>query len=196
MVVVMYEFPDGFPRLPWCRVFFCVHLLVFERSPEPFNVYVIHSPILAVHANPDVGVLQYAGVLWAREVTALVAVPDFRRRLAQGRLRGFYHKIHLQCLVQFPADNIAGVPVNHSHQIHPSVLETDIRDIHRPDMIGMTGCHPSQKIGIDLMRQVAFAQVRARTDTGDAHIPHTAHHAFAVDDPAFPPQNRRDVSAA
>ena len=104
-------------RLFRAGVLFQVDLLVLDGAPEPFGKDIVGGPAFAVHADLDTGRQQQLRVLWAGEMTALVAVPDQRRRLGQGSLGGRQDEGHLQRLAEFPSDDVAREPVNDRYQV-------------------------------------------------------------------------------
>src|ERR1700692_1360793 len=76
-------------RFSYRCIVFQVHLLVFERSPQPLDKDVVHTAPPAVHADGDLPRRQLAGELLAGELRTLVAVKDVRPSPAQRRLRSF-----------------------------------------------------------------------------------------------------------
>src|SRR6185312_14649660 len=53
-----------------------IHLLVLDRSPEPFDEDVVPPRASAIHADGDAGLEQHAGEVVAGELRALVGVED------------------------------------------------------------------------------------------------------------------------
>lgn len=87
-------------------------------------------------------------------MTALVAVEYFGRPTCQCPLHSIQNKVHFQCLVQFPADDIAGIPVDDGGEIHPVILKSDICNINTPHLIGTGDGQTFQQIGIDTVLQI------------------------------------------
>jgi hypothetical protein len=61
--------------------------LVFERSPQAFDKDIVHPASATVDADPDLGILEHRGEVEAGELTALIAVKDFRAAQARQRFR-------------------------------------------------------------------------------------------------------------
>ena len=120
--------------------------------------------------------------LRARKVTALIAIPNRGRALLQGLTDRIQHKRLFERIVKRPTDNVAGVQIQHRHQIHPPRCQADIRDINRPDMIRLAGRDAPQQVRIDAMLASAAAQIWPWADPDDAHLAHVPLHGFAIDD--------------
>lgn len=88
-----------------------IHLLIFERPPEPLGKDVVQRPATSIHADLDASRFQPLGVLWAGEMAPLIAVPNGRGRQRQRLLHTLQHKGDLQRVIQRPADHVARKPV-------------------------------------------------------------------------------------
>ena len=108
------------PRFFWIGIIVQVNLFVFERAPEAFGADVIQRAPFAIHTEAHAGLLEPLRVLRRREMRALIAVPDFRCRLAQRALDRHHHKGHFQAFIQLPTQDVTAVPINHGHQIEPA----------------------------------------------------------------------------
>ena len=153
-------------------------LFVFEASPEALGEDIVESPAFSIHTDlniPGFKALQVAGT---GEMASLVAIPDRGSGKGESPIHAVQNKGDLQGVIQFPGDDIPREPVNCCHQIHPSVEKSDIRDIDAPDMMGRAGDHVPEKIGIDPVLKVPFAEIGARMNPFDAHLPHGCLDAF------------------
>ena len=56
----------------------------------------------------------------------LLAVENHRPGTGQSLLHGLQHERHLQALAEAPVHDVAAIPVDDSHEIHPSAFEADI----------------------------------------------------------------------
>src|SRR5512138_537913 len=89
------------------------HFLVLECAPQSFCENIVHGASSPVHADLDLFALQALQIFGASEMTTLVAIPDFGLGLPQGIVHSSEYKIHFQGLAERPADDIAGIPVQH-----------------------------------------------------------------------------------
>ena len=60
------------------RVFLEIDFFIFDTAPQPFDEDIVETPTPAIHADPDVGVLQATGESQRRELGALVGIEDLR----------------------------------------------------------------------------------------------------------------------
>src|SRR5919202_5295745 len=87
LLVVVGEVPtQPVARLPRRSILAQIDLLVLDRPPQAFDEDVVQGPAFAIHTDLDLGIQQQLGVLWAREVAPLIAVPDRRRAWANARV--------------------------------------------------------------------------------------------------------------
>lgn len=114
-----------------------VNLIVLEAAPETLNDDVVRGTAFTVHADSNLVLLQQIDILWTRKMTALVAVDNHRLTPRQYSIHGLQNEPDLQALVKLPIDDITGVPVHDGVQVHPAVLHPNVRNIHRPDLIGL-----------------------------------------------------------
>lgn len=76
-----------------------VDVLLFQRSPEAFNEYVVVVPTLAVHGEPCRASLssEYAGELFWRVLAALIRIEHFRPAVRVDRFaHGLLAKVRWQ----------------------------------------------------------------------------------------------------
>ncbi len=65
-------------------VVFGINIFIFHGAPEPLDKDIVESPPPAIHADPNIGLLQSGGECSAGQLSALVAIKDFRLTLGQG----------------------------------------------------------------------------------------------------------------
>ena len=126
---------------------------------------VVQGTSFAIHADRHGGVLEQGKVLRASEMAPLVAVPDGGGGLGQRALRRLQDKGQLG-QVQFPADHIAGVPVEHGDQVEPAHLHLYLGDVAAPGVIG-PGAGPHGVAGKDTPDGGAQAYSECYITTGD-----------------------------
>lgn len=131
-----------------------------------------------------------------QEVSGLVAtVEDFCRRVQVGLADATFEQ--RRQLVELLIDRV--IVANGDVEIH-YVIPTAPRSEHvrfchlrsdyfdAPDVVRVARRDISQQVRIDLMLQITLAQVGARADTSDTHLPHVALHRLAVDRQPLPSQ--------
>lgn len=89
-----------------------VHLLAFDRAPQPLDEDVVEHPAAAIHADPNALALERAGECFAGEQQAQVALEDRRAAARQGS-NGEY-SLHMR-ITHFSCQFVGSVGlVNHS----------------------------------------------------------------------------------
>src|SRR5450759_5614495 len=73
-VVEYHPFADAGARLMAARICFDMHLLVFERAPDPLDENVVHPAASSIHRDADAGSLELAREGRAGELRPLVGV--------------------------------------------------------------------------------------------------------------------------
>lgn len=132
LVVVLNEFSDGNPGLSRAGVFFCVHLLVYFTSPQ----YTDLLKEAGVRISMDGKNRAVDNIL-----AALVAVPDFRFCLPKSQFGGFQDEFNVERLFQLPTDDVARIPIDDGHQVHPAVLHPDVGNVDPPHVVVVAGLH-------------------------------------------------------
>jgi len=65
----------------WRAVLMQIHFFVFNGSPQPFCKDIVKCSSFSIHTNLYFCCLKELSVLWAGEMTALIAITNRRRRL-------------------------------------------------------------------------------------------------------------------
>jgi len=60
---------------------------------------------------------------------------------------------------QLPCYDMAAVPIKDCHEVTPTLLQSDVGDIHSPDMVGTAGDDASDEIGVYSMRGIGNARI-------------------------------------
>src|SRR5215213_9009806 len=157
-------------------------MLVFHTAPEPLDKDVVERSTFPIHTDLHAHRRKQLGVLWAGEVTSLIAVPNLRGRYCQRTIDRIQDERLLQCVIERPTHNIARIQIENGHQIHPASKETNIRDVNRPNMVWSCGDQIAQQIRVHLVLWIAPAEIRARANPGNPHLTHVALYGFAIDD--------------
>jgi|GEM_PF-3459578 len=98
-----------------------VDLLILHTAPQTLRKDVVKGTPFAIHADLDACGKQRLRDLRAREVTALIGIPNLRRGDCPRLGDGSTHKPELQCLIEGPTDDVATIPIEHGHQVEPAV---------------------------------------------------------------------------
>lgn len=86
----------------------------------------------------------------------------------------------IQCLIQLPTNNIAGIPVKYGDQVHQAFWYPDVGNVDSPHVVGPDDCKIPYEIGINAMLLVALAQVGAGIDGCKSRLPHILLNRIAV----------------
>ena len=156
-----------------------VNLFVFEASPESLGENIVEGSAFSIHADLNLLGLKSLQIAGACKVASLVAIPNRGRGKRESPVHTVQNKGHLQSVIKLLGNDIPRIPVDRCHQIHPSVEEPNIGDIDPPDMVGRAGNHLPEKVRIDPVLKIPFAEIGARVNAFDAHLPHGGLNAFA-----------------
>jgi len=173
-----------------------IDLVVLQATPEALDDDVVLGTAFAVHADPNLILFQQIDILWTREMAALVTVDNLRLTLRQRPFRGLQYEVDFKALVQLPVYDIARKPIHQGVQVHPAVLHSDIRDVHRPHLIRLCDEQLPEKIGIDPVLQITLAQIWARIDGHEPHFSHVAPYGVLMNAISISVHNRGNLPVA
>ena len=129
-----------------------VDLLVFDRTPEPFDEHVVPPRPLAIHRDGDFRLLQHCGEVDRGELRSLVGVEYVGFAITGKRLldcfdaEGCFHRDR-----QPPRQNSPAEPVHDGAEIDEAASHRNICQVHRPDLVGPGVRQLSQEVGIDFV---------------------------------------------
>jgi hypothetical protein len=142
--------PDRLARVRHAVVGAEIDLLVFDGPREALDEHIVPPRALAVHADTDLVPGQHAHEGLARELRALIRVEDLRPAVTRQRFlerrdaeRRFHRDRHA------PRQNTAREPLEHDRQVDEPARHWDVRDVHRPHLIGSRDLEPPQQIRMD-----------------------------------------------
>ena len=170
-----------YASITWGFVLVEIDILVLYGTPQPFDKDVVESPSPVVHADLGSGVEEDVSEFRTCEVAALIAVHDFWNGYFQGLVACIKNEVYLQRIVEFPAQNISGKPVDYRHQIEPVCPDRDICDVYRPHLIGMVDFKPLKKVRVYRIARLRFARVLAWINGLYAHFVHMVEHRLMID---------------
>ena len=153
-----------------------IDLLVLHRPPKPLDEHVVPPGALAVHADLDLVFGEHAGEGGAGKLRALVGVDDLG--LAVPRQRFFERldaEVGLHRYRDAPRQHPPREPVEHGGEIDKAFRHRNIRDVHRPDLVGPHDLHAAQEIRVDRVSRLWLR--RART-AAERLYPHPLHQRF------------------
>lgn len=73
-----------------------IHLLIFDRSPQPFDKDIVMGPSTPIHADPDSRLRQAPREREAGKLRSLIGVEDGPLAVRQGILQAVQAKARLQ----------------------------------------------------------------------------------------------------
>ena len=122
--------------LPAIAVGVQVHLLILDRSPEPFNENVVVATLSPRPADLDLLSLQSGHEAGCGELTALAGVEYLWSACAsQCHLKSLQTELRVQAVRELPAEHIPGEEIHDRYQVEESFLEGDGGDIGGPHLI-------------------------------------------------------------
>ena len=163
-----------------------IHLLIFDCSKKTFRDHVIESSSFPVHADENALFLKTLNREITREMASRIAVPHDGSCPKERFFYGTHDKPQFQALIKFPADEIAGGPVNDDDQIHPSSTKPDIANIDAPNLVGDQNRPVPEKAGKDPVLLVPPGKIGARMDSFDSPLSHVSLEGFSGNSLPFP----------
>ena len=106
------------------------------------------------------------------ELGALIRVEDIGSSNGECFVQSSDIEVDFQSSRKLSREYIAADPVHVCYQIEPAVFRPDVGNINTPDLVNLLNGFVSQKIGIDLVVRMGFAQTRLRVDSLDTHPSH------------------------
>ncbi len=159
LIIAMKVGGQPLPDLTCGLVSVRIHILIFHTAPQSLHKDVVESAAAAIHADFDIPIQQVLSVLWAGEMTSLIAIPNGWLCLGQSLVNGCQHKGYFQCVRQLPGHDTTRIPIQNSHQIKPIMTQADVSADNAPNMIGVTGGDMPQQVRINRVVRMALAEV-------------------------------------
>src|SRR5690554_2372742 len=148
-----------------------IDIFLFECTEPAFDMGVVCSSALTVHADLDLQALQCLHPMFTGELTALIGVDDLWESVSCNRLAKYLGlHVRLQRVRQRPAHDVAAVHVDDGRQVHEPFAHGDVRDVDGPDLVDLGDLAPTKQIRMDVLRFPQFRQVLARIDRLNAHL--------------------------
>ena len=114
-----------------------INLLVFDGFPKALDEHIVAPGSLAVHADGDPVFEKNAGEAGAGELAALIRVEDLWPAVTgQSFVQRLNAELDLHGDRQSPSEDPAAEPVDDGGEIDEAARHRDIRDVHRPDLVG------------------------------------------------------------
>ena len=163
-----------------------IDFLVLDRLPKPFDEDIVSPAALAVHADPDVAILEHLSKLGAGELAALVGIEDLGcAEAGKGFLQGVDAEIGAHADRHAPGEYPPARPVHDCCEIDEPTGHGHVGDIHRPHMIGAFDGQLPEQVRIDRVSGIAPRGIGFLVQSLDAHRPHQGRDVLATDEMAF-----------
>lgn len=134
-----------------------VDVIVFECPPQSLDEDVVEGSARTIHRDRHFSLFQDGGEGFGGELGTLVGVEDFRRAVeGQGLGEGCHAEVGGHGVGHSPGEHFPGVPVHDCHQKQETLLEGNVGDVRRPDLIGVIDPKVAQQVGIFRMGRVWF----------------------------------------
>lgn len=168
-------------EFPHRGILFQVEIFVLHTAPEALNEDVVEGPPVSVHADVDASGFQAAGEIRCRKLHALIRIEDRWRTPSQRLLQCLYTEGPVERVGELPSQHETTEPVKNRDQIHETVPHGYVGDVRRPDQIGSSDFQIAQQIGIDPVIPGGNRCLGPGVDRLQAHEPHQATDALAID---------------
>ena len=89
-------------------------------------------------------------------------------------------KVYLQGIIELPAQNVSGKPVDYRYQIEPVCPDRDVCDVYRPHLIWMFDFKPFKQVRVYRIVRFWFTRVLARINGLYAHFMHMIENRLVV----------------
>ena len=170
VVVVANVFLNAFIQFKTIIGWIEVNVIVFQRSPEPFDPYIVQGSSLAVHRDLYPLGLEVLGPEGTGVLAALVRVQDLRFTVrSNGFLQDFPAPGGGQRVADAPSDDFTAVYIHDCSQIHKAVTHRDVGDIRTTDLIRAGYCQTFQQIRFNEHLHAGLGQVFPPVDRLPSH---------------------------
>ncbi len=108
----MNVFLDHRPALSWSLILVDIDAFIFQCPKEPFGSHIVKTLALAIHGDPNTGIIKKLYIVRVSEVTTLIAIDYIRLLLGQSTLQAAEYKGFIQGVRQLIIDDTTAIPVN------------------------------------------------------------------------------------
>jgi hypothetical protein len=129
-------------------------------------------------------------------MASLVTVENGRHSGFKSPIHTVQEKPHFECLIELPGHDILGMPVDNGNEIHPSLSQSDIRNVDPPNVLRILGADILEEIGIDLVRKSAFTKIGTGMNPFNSHFPHSCLNTLPPHNESFPFERSRNAPTA
>jgi len=113
-----------------------IHLLVFDRAPQPLHQDVVVAALSAWPADLDLLGLQPGHKVRRGELAALIRVEDlFLAATLQRHFQSLETELRVKAVGELPAEHISGEQIHDRHQVEKTLFQRDVGDVGGPDLI-------------------------------------------------------------
>ncbi len=173
-VVGVYILPNSSSGFPDVVVLCQIGFLIFEAAEPTFNHYVICPAAFSVHTLANTVCFYKVNVLLICKLTTLIKIKDLRFCHFESFFQSIDNHSCIKCVIYFPADNTAAVPVNYGSQIQKSTLDWNICNVNRPCLIWLVYDCITKKIRTYLCLLHPFGKIHLGIDRINIHLIHVA----------------------
>ena len=136
---------DPFVQFQIVLITIQVDVFILETAPKPFYCYIVRSPSLAIHAEPDTFAQYLFNKGIGSKLAHLLSNAALRQPLLRnGRIQRVDTEVGSQRIAEFPGKQIPAMPVDNRAQIHKALLHRNISNVHAPYLIGSVDFQTTQ----------------------------------------------------
>jgi len=134
-----------------------IDIFILDCPPQSFREDVVHASPSSIHADLHVMAENQCGQIAARELHALIRVPDIRSSHVECVRERINAEICFKRWRYFPCDDIPAEPIKDGHEIGEASLQFHVGDIRAPNLIWMDDVEAAEQIRILLMKWISLA---------------------------------------
>ena len=158
-----------------------IGFFIFEATEPTLNHDVVCPSAFSIHALADTVFLYKVNVQLTCKLTTLIRIQNLWFGHFEGFFQGADNHSGIKCVVHFPADNTAAVPVNHGRQIQKSALDRNIGNVNRPCLIWLVYDCIAKKIRTYFCLLHPFGKIHLWIDWINVHLIHVASRLATTD---------------
>ena len=158
-----------------------VGCLILEASEPAFNHDVVRPAAFSIHALADSVFLYKVNVLLTCKLASLIRIQDLRLCHFESFFQSVNHHSGIKCVIHFPADNTAAVPVNHGGQIQKSAPDWNIGNVNRPCLIWLVYDCITKQVRAYFRLLYPPGKIHLWIDRINVHLIHVASCLAATD---------------
>lgn len=159
--------------IEWRSIGISVYLILFQTPPETLSENIVYPSSFSVHTDSDIISLESSCKYFTGELRPLICIEYLWFPM---NFYCFSETINTESNIHssgdFPCKCLSRIPVNNSHEIYPTMFQTNVGDITSPYLIDSLYFESLQKVWIFFVGSIWNARILPwiqRLDTESIH---------------------------